>query len=885
MSKIVFISLTGLIGLTPNAKLKLFANCRVSSRTSNLNVILQVVRFFALLVMLSCWNLAAQVRITGTSPARITVAAGQAFELSVTAQGANRYQWKLDGRVIEGATNPQLQVANSGSSGNGGLYAVEVSATTANSSTSQYRIFRVMVAPRAGSAAYTCFPITAGRLLGIGGYDSSLFESNFTSVTNLIGRTDIIDISPYPYANIDEDRPMAAVTSSGQALSLRGQQLPQISNLFAIGAQLYYILRDGTVKALRRRIPQEPWTLADVAGVSDVVDIRSAYPTAGNIDLALTSDGAVYQLIQAADGRVIVTANVNETKDAIFLTGEGVVKWDGHYYAWGVGPTLDLREPRERNTVGAAYFATASRSDIMAYLRSDGRVVSRDRDGYYNAPANFVEITKIVTYGSAVLGLKRDGTVVYWDRFRSNPSNFNPQSADRRFMTIEAGLAIYETIAADYSIGISRPMGSVSANLQDNITLSANSTAPSFPPLFATWTKDGTVIRGSKEPTFTLDSANASTSGTYRVALSNGISSTSDTAQVSIMPASPPVLVRAPAALTVKAGERAVLEIVVSGSPTPSIQWLRNGSQIQGATGTQLSFPSSSISDSGLYSAVVRGSFNGSVTTLTTNPVRLEVLPPAPRLSNLSVRTTLGANQLLIVGMTMSGGSKNVLLRAVGPTLGVFGVPAVMSDPKLDLYNGSSRIASNDNWQGASALVTSFQNVGAFAYSTPASLDAALLTAIDGGRTVQVSGPSAGTVLVEGYDAGTGDSPRFSNLSARNRVGTGSDILIAGFTLSGNGTRNLLIRAVGPKLSDFGVSGVLQDPKLQIFSGATRIAENDNWSANLASTFSAVGAFALTTGSKDAAIVIPLQAGSYTVQVSGADGSTGEAIVEIYELP
>jgi hypothetical protein len=245
----------------------------------------------------------------------------------------------------------------------------------------------------------------------------------------------------------------------------------------------------------------------------------------------------------------------------------------------------------------------------------------------------------------------------------------------------------------------------------------------------------------------------------------------------------------------------------------------------------------------------------------------------------------LDANQIVIVGFTMSGGAKNVLLRAAGPTLSAFGVPDVMADPKLELFSGSTKVTTNDNWGGSTTLSSAFQLVGAFAYSSTASLDAALVTSIDGGRTVQVSGPTAGTVLVEGYDAGSGDTQRFTNLSARNKVGTGSNILIAGFTLTGSGTRNLLIRAVGPKLIDFGVTGVLTDPKLEIYSGSTKVTENDNWASSLAATFSSVGAFGLTAGSKDSAITVSLPAGGYTVQVSGADGGVGEAIVEIYELP
>lgn len=258
---------------------------------------------------------------------------------------------------------------------------------------------------------------------------------------------------------------------------------------------------------------------------------------------------------------------------------------------------------------------------------------------------------------------------------------------------------------------------------------------------------------------------------------------------------------------------------------------------------------------------------------------------PVARLLNLSVRTSLDAHQVVTVGLTLSGGSKSVLLRAVGPTLLDFGVPNFMADPKLDLFSGTNKINSNDNWGGSNTLTAAFQSVGAFGYSSTSSRDAALVTTITGGQTIQVSGPTAGTVLVEAYDAVIGDLPRFTNLSARNQVGTGPNILIAGFTLWGSGKRDLLVRAVGPKLIDFGVTGVLRDPKLEIFSGTTKIAENDNWPASLAPTFASVGAFDLTPGSKDAAMTVSLPAGSYTVQVSGTDGGVGEAIVEIYELP
>jgi hypothetical protein len=308
-------------------------------------------------------------------------------------------------------------------------------------------------------------------------------------------------------------------------------------------------------------------------------------------------------------------------------------------------------------------------------------------------------------------------------------------------------------------------------------------------------------------------------------------------------------------------------------------QWYKDGLPIAGETASTYTIAASISRQAGNYSVVISNGA-GSVTSTVASLVVL-----SPRLSNLSVRTYLEANQIVILGLTMSGGAKNVLLRAAGPTLSLFSVPGVMADPKLELYSGFTKVTANDNWGGGTALSSTFQSVGAFAFSSTTSLDAALVASIDGGRTVQVSGPTAGTVVVEGYDAGSGDAQRFTNLSVRSKAGTGSNILIVGFTLNGIGTRDLLIRAVGPKLVDFGVSGILADPKLELYSGNTKIDQNDNWSSSLTNTFSSAGAFNFNSGSKDAALIATLPAGGYTVQISGADGGVGEVMVEIYELP
>jgi hypothetical protein len=257
--------------------------------------------------------------------------------------------------------------------------------------------------------------------------------------------------------------------------------------------------------------------------------------------------------------------------------------------------------------------------------------------------------------------------------------------------------------------------------------------------------------------------------------------------------------------------------------------------------------------------------------------------PSTARLSNLSVRTSLAAEQTLIVGVVVAGGNRNVLVRAAGPALAGFGLTNVMADPRLQLYNDGTVTFDNDNWPAG--MADTFKSVGAFPFEV-GSRDAAFLQGIEGPRSIQARGTGAGLVLVEAYDTGTGNSPRLINVSARNRVGTEDNILIAGFNIVGEGTKQLLIRAIGPKLSAFGVSGVLADPKLEVYNSAgVKLTENDNWTAALAPTFEAVGAFALDAGSRDASLLVGLTAGSYTVQVRGADNGVGEGLVEIYEVP
>lgn len=345
----------------------------------------------------------------------------------------------------------------------------------------------------------------------------------------------------------------------------------------------------------------------------------------------------------------------------------------------------------------------------------------------------------------------------------------------------------------------------------------------------------------------------------------------------------PPSVTTAPRSATTFTGGSVTFSVTANGTAPLSYQWLKNGAAIAGATDTSLTVVNANALSAGGYSVRI----SNSVGSVTSNAATLTVTTISPgtnsRLGNISLRTPMAAGQVLIVGMVVEGGNRNVLVRAAGPALTAFGITNAMSDPRLELFDGTAKVFENENWPGT--LTDTFSSVGAFGFQ-PGSRDAAMLQSISGARSIQVRGTGPGLVLVEAYDVGSGNGPRLVNVSARNRVGTGDDVLIAGFNVIGTGAKQLLIRAVGPTLRRFGVTGSLNDPKIEIYgTGGTKLVENDNWAAAISPTFATVGAFALDAASRDAALVTVLSPGSYTVQVRGADGGTGEALVEIYEVP
>jgi hypothetical protein len=266
--------------------------------------------------------------------------------------------------------------------------------------------------------------------------------------------------------------------------------------------------------------------------------------------------------------------------------------------------------------------------------------------------------------------------------------------------------------------------------------------------------------------------------------------------------------------------------------------------------------------------------------------------PPAgsSRLTNISTRSFVGTDSnVQIAGFNLTGNAaKSVVVRASGPALNIVaGLSGCVADPQVELFdqNTGVSLARNDDWDVS--LAPWFSQVGAFGW-TAGSKDAALLQSLAAGSyTVVVKGASSGTgtALVEVYEADA-TAGKLMNISTRSFVGTDSNVQIAGFTIAGGAPKRVLIRAAGPALNVVaGLNGYLVDPVLELHEQGTStlMATNDNWDATLSATFSRVGAFGWTDGSKDAALVTTLLPGSYSVIVKGSGGGTGTALVEVYD--
>jgi sugar lactone lactonase YvrE len=360
-----------------------------------------------------------------------------------------------------------------------------------------------------------------------------------------------------------------------------------------------------------------------------------------------------------------------------------------------------------------------------------------------------------------------------------------------------------------------------------------------------------------------------------------------------------PTFFRQPGAQTIATGGTVVFGVSAAGSPYPAFQWSLNGNPIAGATGPMLIIRGATSANGGSYTCAATsptGSATSAAAELTV------VSAPSPgRLVNISCRAPVGkGDNVLIAGFVVGGagtsGTEPLLIRASGPALVPLGVSGTLPDPSLQLHDSGGTVAQNSSWGGLASLSAEFAQVGAFAWTDASSNDSALAETLPGGPyTAVVAGASGdtGVSLAEIYDATplgayAPTSPRLINISARVQVGTGGNILIAGFVIGGSTSKTVLIRASGPALGPLGVTGFLPDPLLELHGSSGTLATNIGWGGDsqVAQVAASVGAFSWGSSSTaDSALLVTLPPGAYTAEISGLAGDTGIALVEIYEVP
>lgn len=409
------------------------------------------------------------------------------------------------------------------------------------------------------------------------------------------------------------------------------------------------------------------------------------------------------------------------------------------------------------------------------------------------------------------------------------------------------------------------------------------------------WQKDGTALSGATNASLSLSNLQTSSAGTYAVVVSNSAGGvTSSSATLTVLTSGPTIAVQ-PQSQHVALGGSVSLSVVASGSGL-SYQWKKDGAAIVGATSSALNFASASTDTVGFYSVVVSSA--GSTTESSVAIVTVAT-GGTSRLINVATRGYVPVGGALIPGFVLRGNaSKSLVIRAVGPTLSNFGIQGTLTDPMMDVIplGSTTAVASNDNWEGAASLQSAFTRVGAFPLAASGSTDSSVETSLPAsgttGYTVRVMSKNtavAGIALAEVYDEEALTSAvRIVNVSTNGYVGTGEQALVPGFVIGGTAPKQLLIRAVGPGLAPFGVSGAIADPQFSVVPSGKDFAvvTSDNWggSAELQAAFTQAGAFALPAGSQDAAAIVRLPPGGYTVVVSGVGGTTGTALVEIYDL-
>jgi len=260
--------------------------------------------------------------------------------------------------------------------------------------------------------------------------------------------------------------------------------------------------------------------------------------------------------------------------------------------------------------------------------------------------------------------------------------------------------------------------------------------------------------------------------------------------------------------------------------------------------------------------------------------------PPASQTINLSTRMQVQTGDNVGIGGFIVTGTapKHVLLRAIGPS--ITSVPGVLADPVLELHRpGGLPTITNDNWrddpaQEAAIIVTGIAPANNLESAIDVTLNPGAYTAVVRGKN-----NTSGIALIEVYDLSQAVLAKLANLSTRAFVGTGNDVVIAGFILgNNNGNARIVVRGIGPSLNAFGVANALANPALELRdqNGALLMGNND-WQDNATYAAEMIAAGLAPTNSFESGIAATLPPGPYTALLAGSNNGTGVGVVEVYD--
>ena len=324
----------------------------------------------------------------------------------------------------------------------------------------------------------------------------------------------------------------------------------------------------------------------------------------------------------------------------------------------------------------------------------------------------------------------------------------------------------------------------------------------------------------------------------------------------------------------------------LAGYYVTSLDWSPDGTQIifdigpqASSNGTPLSY---AVPDTdSVWTVNSDGTNLQQLLAAPSGQVAWQPVAPPPNLANISTRLSVGTgDNVLIGGFIITGtGDKNVIVRALGPSLAAQNVPGALTDPVLELHDQSgATIATNDDWKD-----TQEAEIEATTIPPTDEHESAIVRRLTPGNyTAIVRGKNNGTGvgLVETY--GLDGTAKVANISTRGFVQTNDNVMIGGFIILNTGVpANILVRAIGPSL--VGVANAMTDPTLELHDGnGTLLASNDNWQDLQKSEIEATTI--PPTDNRESAIVASLAAGNYTAIVRGKNNSTGVALVEAYNI-